>query len=88
LAHGDLERLKKDVKMQTSLSAKGRAPVAAMDVQFAPSGQSVDAFFMFPRGAAFIPDDKDVEFATRIGGLTVRYKFHLKDMVYDGKLDL
>jgi hypothetical protein len=85
---GDQEKLKKAVKEQTALNVKGRAPVGPSDVQFAPTERSVDAFFVFPKTASFTLDDKEVEFATRIGTLTVRYKFRLKDMVYNGKLEL
>ena len=33
-------------------------------------------------------DDKEVEFSTRLGQTMVKQKFHLKDMVFNGKLDL
>jgi hypothetical protein len=85
---GDMERAKKDARAQTSLNVKGRAPVGPVDVEFLPSGQNIDAFFAFPRGVAFTLADKEVEFVTRIGNLNVRYKFRLKDMVYNGKLEL
>jgi hypothetical protein len=88
LLQGDIEKLKQAAKQQTSLNVKGRAPVGPADVQFTPNDQSVDAFFAFPKAVPFTLDDKEIEFATKIGALTVRYKFRLKDMVYNGKLEL
>jgi hypothetical protein len=85
---GDVEKVKQAAKQQTSLSVKGRAPVGPTEVQFTPNDQSVDAFFTFPKAAPFTLDDKEIEFATKIGTLIVRYRFRLKDMVYNGKLEL
>jgi hypothetical protein len=44
--------------------------------------------FLFPKTVPLTLDDKDVEFSSKVGSLMVKQKFHLKDMVFDGKLDL
>jgi hypothetical protein len=74
----------------TSLNIKGKDPVHALEVQFAPHQRLVDAVFFFPRAAAaaFSADDKDLEFSTKFEKLAVKYRFKLKDMLYHGKLEL
>jgi hypothetical protein len=74
---------------------RGRAAEATLTVKGRPalhsSGTGVSEFglyFSFPMSAPLSLDDKDVEFAAQIGALNVRTKFHLKDMVYGGKLEL
>ena len=67
-------------------------PVSAADVRV-NAGQAVsEIFLIFPRsqtGAHVITlEDKEVEVITAIGPLDVRKKFRLKDMVFDGKLEL
>ena len=88
MARGDFEKLKESVKRQTSLSTKGREKLPPAEVQLAPRDKFVDAIFIFPKNQPFTPDDKEVEFSTRIGSLAVKYKFRLKDMMYNGKLEL
>ena len=56
------------------------------------SEAEADIYFMFPRhrdGEELITlREKEVEFVTQIGPLKVERKFKLKDMVYNGKLEL
>ena len=68
----------------TSLSIKGKQPIVPEVLQ--PSGSS--AIFLFPKTIAIDMDDKEVEFSTKLGQTQVRTKFKLKDMVFNGKLDL
>ena len=70
------------------LVAKGKPALRSSDVQFIPRERTADIFFVFPRSAPLAVDVKDVEFSARIGPLNVRAKFHLKDLVYQGKLEL
>ena len=69
LAQTDVEKRRREAMEQTTLSVKGRAPVAAKDVQFNPNGAYVDATVAFPRTAPITLDDKEVEFTGRIGTL-------------------
>jgi hypothetical protein len=48
----------------------------------------MDVLFAFPRSMPFTADDKEVEFITKLGTSTLKYKFKLKDMVVNGKLDM
>ena len=59
-----------------------------MDIQFAPDGRNVDAYFLFPRMVQFTADDKEIEFAAKAGGLVIKQKFNLKNMAIHGKLEL
>lgn len=86
LLRGDLETLKKAITENSFLSVKGKDPVKPSAVQM--SQMSNDMIFRFPRSTPFTADDKEVEFSTRFGDTTLRYKFRLKDMVYNGKLEM
>ena len=80
---GSPESVKKGIMEVSVLSAKGK-DVMPSDVQLGPK----DMLFTFPRTTAFTLDDKEVEFSTKLGELAVKYKFKLKDMVYNGKLEM
>jgi hypothetical protein len=76
--------MKEMLLKNTSLSIKGKEPIVPEDLQ--SSGSS--AIFLFPKTVAIDMDDKEVEFSTKLGQTQVRTKFKLKDMVFNGKLDL
>jgi hypothetical protein len=67
---------------------KGKDPIQASDVKTGGNEQKGVVLFLFPKTAPFSLDDKDVEFSTKLGPILVKQKFHLKDMVFNGKLDL
>ena len=90
-------------KSESFLKIKGRRPIAAEAVRVkrevarnAVNAKALrsgaDIYFVFPRlgdGTEMITlQDKKVEFVTQIGPLKVERKFKLKDMVYNGKLEL
>jgi hypothetical protein len=76
--------MKEALLKNTSLSIKGKEPIVPEDLQ--SSGTA--AIFMFPKTVAIDLDDKEVEFSTKLGQTMVKAKFKLKDMVFNGKLDL
>jgi hypothetical protein len=82
-AHGKAALLQR-----TSLSAKGKPQLHASGVEVGPPGKVTEVIFTFSKTAPFGMDDKDVEFSTQFGAVAVRYKFRLKDMLYQGKLEL
>lgn len=51
-------------------------------------GGNFDVFFVFPKDAPITADDKEFEFQTKVGAMTIRHKFKPKDMMYNGKLEL
>ena len=82
------DKAKESLLKVTSLSVKGKDPLPASDLQIGGNEQRPVLVFLFPKTAPLSLDDKDVEFSTKLGPIVVKQKFHLKDMVFNGKLDL
>jgi hypothetical protein len=82
------DKMKETLLQNTSLIVKGKDPIQASDMQTGGNEQRPVIVFIFPKTAPLSLDDKDVEFSTKLGSITVKQKFHLKDMVFNGKLDL
>jgi hypothetical protein len=76
-----LDRLKES----STLTAKGKSPFGPDKVERAADGSIL---LYFPKSEALSLDDKEVEFATRVGPMDVKHKFKLKDMTWQGKLAL
>jgi hypothetical protein len=51
-------------------------------------GGNFDLIFAFPKNAGLSADDKEMEFVTKVGKMSIRKKFKLKDMVVNGKLEM
>jgi hypothetical protein len=51
-------------------------------------GGNIDLYFLFPRDAALTAADKEAEFITKLGNITVRKKFKLSDMMFNGKFEM
>ena len=84
---GDPDSIRKFLIAQSSLYVKGRETMKPIDVMIR-SDDSVEAYFAFRRNPPITVDDKDVDFATTLGGVMLRQRFHLKDMLLNGKLEL
>lgn len=82
------DKMKESLIQSTSLIVKGKDPIQATDVQTGGNEQRPVLVFVFPKTNPITLDDKDVEFSTKLGPVAVKQKFHLKDMVLNGKLDL
>lgn len=74
------------LKSTTYLNRKDRASLYPEKVVRDKDGSTI--LFTFPRTTAISLDDKEVEFVTRYGSMEIKRKFKLKDMVYQGKLEL
>jgi hypothetical protein len=85
--HGN-DKMKESLLQSTSLIVKGKDPIQPTDVQTGGNEQRPVVLFIFPKTAPLSLDDKDVEFSTKLGTIVVKQKFHLKDMMFNGKLDL
>jgi len=72
----------------TTLEVKGKEPVKAMDVQVSAAGRNMNLSFLFPRTTNFTAEDKEFEFVTKFDKTTVKHKFKLKDMVFNGKVEM
>src|SRR5579862_2191519 len=87
LLRGDSEALRKFLIQQTSLSVRGRDAMKPVDVMV-HSESAIDAYFAFRKNPPITADDKDVDFSTNLGGSMLHQRFHLKDMLLNGKLNL
>ncbi len=77
------------MKDATRLERKGKDPIAPVRVEMKENGDSRETWFYFEGGGQPIElADKDVTFVTRMGPMQIRAKFTLKEMVYQGKLEL
>jgi len=76
-------------KKQTFLLREGKPPVAVEELLSTPQpGDTYLLLAVFPKSAAITVDDGDVEFVTVLGGIQIRRKFTLKEMVFHGQLEL
>ncbi|MGA3203504.1 MAG: hypothetical protein ABSF12_13550 [Bryobacteraceae bacterium] len=77
------------LKLVTKLEHKGDA-ILLSRVAIAPRNELTMAgtFFYFSRGLALRPEDKQAMFSTKLGPIDVKCKFTLKDMMYQGNLEL
>jgi hypothetical protein len=71
---------------QTLKIGKRTLPAKGMDVQ--TRAQSADVVILFPRTEPITLDDKEVEVEVKFGPVQAKRKFTLKEMVYNGKLEL
>lgn len=78
---------KEEVVKATTLGNKEKM-LTANDLQFSGQGRNIEFYYVFPRDKMFTPEDKEIEFVTKIGKTAIKAKFKLKDMEVDGKLDL
>lgn len=77
-----------DLLNRSSLKIGRRDPVPPEKVDFQTRVQSVDAYFAFPRTKPIMLEDKEVEVDLKLGTMEAKRKFSLKDLVYNGKLEL
>ena len=88
LLRGNPEATKQALSAVTFLSSKAQGAMKPSDVQVNANPKTVDILFTFPRTMPYSLDDKEVEFSTKVGDVDLKYKFRLKDMVFNGKLEL
>jgi hypothetical protein len=75
-----------NLKALTYLEPKGREGVQPGVAQQPSSAAGIILFGFSKETLALKPDDREVTFSTRMGGLNVKTKFNLKDMLYHGEL--
>ena len=78
------------LKAETRLERKNKEPIAPENIQlFRDADQSIRVVYVFAKTDAITLDDKDVEFITKLGGVTeVKKKFKLADMLFGDQLAL
>ena len=78
-----------DVTAKTSLKPNGKERIAPEDVRVSRDGdQFFRVEFLFPKGNAIAPGDKEVAFTTKLGDVEVARKFKLSEMTIAGRLAL
>ena len=81
-----------DLKSHAFLKIKGREPIAAAAVQGTNQNGQVVLFLIFARQEGGKPvitlEDREVEVSLELGQSKISQKFRLKDMVFDGKLEI
>ena len=88
MSAGGGDQARQTIAEKSTLTVIGREPLHPIGVDFLPNGSAVDVLIAFPRSMPITLGDQEVELASEIGRVTVRYKFKLKDMVVRGKLEL
>ena len=73
---------------QSSLNPAKKPTIALADLDFQPRGRTTDVLFLFARTNPILVEDTEVEVILKLGTFEARRKFNLKDMVYNGKLEL
>lgn len=77
-----------DLLKRSSLKIGKREPVPPKSFDFQTRTQSLDVYFLFPRTNPITLEDKEVEVDLKLGTMEAKRKFNLKDLVYNGKLEL
>jgi hypothetical protein len=89
---GGAETAKRSIQDQTTLTVRGKPALHPEAVELVRngdnSGDSADVLLAFPKTSPFTVADQEIDFASRIGTVDVKYRFRLKDMVVRGKLEL
>ncbi|MGC8794704.1 MAG: hypothetical protein ACP5U2_15075 [Bryobacteraceae bacterium] len=86
-------RVKPDqLKAGAQLRIKDKPPIQAVDLKAGREENRVNLYLIFPRQQQGTPlislEDKEVEVYLKAGQLDIQRKFRLKDMIFDGKLEI
>jgi len=88
-----LRRNPDQLKQAIQIKRKGKDAIMPVNLQAdQPQSGPSTLYVMFPReqdGKPLIQiEDNEVEFLAKLGNVEIKRKFKLKDMVFDGKLEL
>jgi hypothetical protein len=72
----------------TTITVSGKPPLKAADVQVSGGRGTASVSFLFPKTTQLTVEDKEVEFSTKFDKTPIKKKFKLKDMVFNGKLEM
>ena len=78
------------VLAETELKRRNKEPISPDSVRFFQNDpdRSIQVMYWFSKIDPITLDDKDVEFVTKLGGIDIKKKFKLKDMVFGDQLEL
>ena len=80
------EEMLEGLMAASRLIPKEKAAISPEDAKL--DGRTGTLYVFFPRTEPIAINDKEVTFTTRFGALTIQQRFRLKDMSYQGKLEL
>jgi hypothetical protein len=81
-------RLEAELAKSARLSAAGRRTVTPASVSVPGHGMHLMATLCFPRFEPLDAKDRDITIWANSGSLSIEQRFKLKDMVYEGHLEL
>ena len=73
---------------EARLERKGKSPIGPAQAQPQRAERGVTIVYLFPKDDAIVLEDKEVEFITKVGDVTVKKKFTLEDMGFNDQLEL
>ena len=82
----DPDRMRDRLMSATRLEIKGRSNIRPSDVKVVSQYGNNEVRFFFPKTNPISRDDKEILFETQLGPMKLAQKFHVKDMVYKGRL--
>ncbi|MEK7404928.1 MAG: hypothetical protein AAB225_07450 [Acidobacteriota bacterium] len=81
-----------ELKANAQLRIKGQPPIQALDVKPDKGQRGVILYLFFPKGQegahVITLEDNEVEVFLKLRNIDIKRKFKLKDMVFDGKLEI
>lgn len=85
---GDPQKLGAPLKDEAFLRREGKKDVKPVRVEAFQQPDGWAVVYLFPLSAEISPKDTQIQFGATIGRLVILQPFDLKDMVFDGKLEL
>ena len=82
------EKFAAALKKNCAIHCAGKDDLMPSDAQVGQGEKGIVAMVTFSKKDPFSLDDKEVEFAIKLGNATAKRKFKLKEMVFEGKLEL
>jgi hypothetical protein len=82
----DLGHMRQALMGAAHILVPGKDPLTPEYVELDPATGKITIYF--PRKPLLTLEDREVVFQTQFGPMTLQQKFHLKDMLYQGKLAL
>jgi hypothetical protein len=70
------------------LTVKGKDPIKAESVKAERDRAGINLYLIFPRTFMIAAEDREVDVALKVGAIDIKTRFKLKEMVYEGKLNL
>lgn len=82
------DRIRDEFLATGQLIRRNKPALGASEVRVNPPEARDEVLFLFPKTDPISLDEKDVTFQTEQGAFEIRRVFHLKEMQYQGKLEL